>query len=111
MAREAADQSDAVLEGQRSIRTAMLSTHHTLIESIQLYTLKAEELSDWPEVAKCLLEAGLLSVVFWDVLLRLMEVLRVICLRATPTQVLEVDENGNVVTVQDQPSPWVYNSS
>lgn len=41
----------------------------------------------------CQFETGMLSLVFWDVPLTMVEVLGVICLQARTMQVIEVDEN------------------
>lgn len=64
----------------------------------QLYTLKDEELKDWVEVTKCLLEKVVLSLSFMEVSLRVMEALRVKHLLRRTTQVVEDDENGEFLT-------------
>lgn len=75
------------------------------MENSQLYTLNDEQLSDWQVVKKCQLKTGTFLLVFSEVPLRLMEVLRVTCTQAPTTQVMDVDENENVVTSEVQSSP------
>lgn len=67
--------------------------------------LKEEELSDWVDVAKCLLKTGMLRVVFRKVVFRVMEAIAVNRPQAATTEVIEVDKNRNDVTRELESSP------
>lgn len=98
VAKEALERSDVVQESLLYIACAIFSTLHTLEENSHMYMVKDEELSAWPEMTKCQWETGRFPLVFYEVLLRMTEVLDVTNSQALTTKKVEVDENGNVVT-------------
>lgn len=58
LAQGAFDSSDPVDKALRYIASAMPSTLPMLLDNSQLYTLKDDELKDWPDVQNCQLATG-----------------------------------------------------
>lgn len=93
VAQEALDQSDVVGVALCYMTSAMLTTSYTLAENSQLYTLKVEELRHWLLIPKCHLKRAMIPLVFRNVPVRLMEVLRRTRPQPPTAQVMGTDEN------------------
>lgn len=72
----------------------MLSALHYLVENSPLYTLKDEQLGDWPEVTRGDLDKNRLHRELWEVPLSVIEALRPRCPGRPTAEVVEIDKNG-----------------
>lgn len=97
-AQEALEFIYQVVKAPHYTTSTMFNRPHTMMDYCQCYRLKEEEPSGWPEVWKSKLETVVLTQVFRQVSLRVMEVPEVVRPPAPSTQVMESEDIGIAVT-------------